>query len=286
MMSNQKIYEMVTNIICERLEQGIIPWHRPWKGGVPEQNYATGYVYKGINPIICSSRGFSSPYWLTMNQANKLGGNVRGSYTPIVFNKVIKVKDAEEEDGERDLFLMRFYKVWNIEQCEGIDFENVDLKEIDFEPLERCEEVVENYGTCPKIRFKEQRAYYNPTKDFVNMPQKNSFTSAETYYSTLFHELVHSTAHPGRLDRNILNKFGDEAYSKEELCAELGAAMLCTICGIAPPVIENSAAYIQSWLKKLNEDKGMIWHCGRWAQKAVDYMLNVAEEKAEEEVAS
>src|SRR5580704_18512488 len=100
----------------------------------------------------------------------------------------------------------------------------------------------------------DARASYCPSTDTVAMPARSAFLAAEEYYSTLFHEITHSTGHPSRLGREGIlnhNPFGSDDYSKEELVAEMGAAMLCGVAGIESHTIDNSAAYLQSWISRL-----------------------------------
>jgi antirestriction protein ArdC len=135
---------------------------------------------------------------------------------------------------------------------------------------------------APSIERKEARAYYQVSGDVVNMPKENLFQSDEEYYSTLFHELIHSTGHESRLNRDEISKTnlcGSHDYSKEELVAEMGAAFLCGRCGIEPSVIENQAAYIQGWLKKLKSHKKWLIYAAAKAQKATDFILGVEHEK-------
>jgi antirestriction protein ArdC len=135
---------------------------------------------------------------------------------------------------------------------------------------------------APMIEHNEPRAYYQPPEDRVNMPKSNLFQSNEEYYSTLFHELAHSTGHKSRLDRDEISKvnlFGSHDYSKEELVAEMGSAFLCGHCSIEPSVIENQAAYIQNWLRKLHSNKKWLVYAAAKAQKAADFILGVDHEK-------
>ena len=128
----------------------------------------------------------------------------------------------------------------------------------------------------PLIEHEEQRAFYRPSDDKINMPETDSFFSDEEYYSTLFHELTHSTGHESRLNRMDSMKiaaFGSNSYSKEELCAEMGSAMLCGTCGIENETIENQSAYIKGWLSELRSDKKFLIQAAAQAQKAADFIL-------------
>lgn len=134
-------------------------------------------------------------------------------------------------------------------------------------------------------REQSDHAWYRPSTDTVGMPARGLFNSSEQYYNTLFHELTHSTGHPSRIGREgieKLNTFGSERYSREELVAEMGAAMLCGLTGLAPHTLENSAAYLQSWLRALKADSRMVVAAASAAQKAADFILGKAQgEQAE-----
>ena len=174
---------------------------------------------------------------------------------------------------------MRYYRVFNLEQCEGIDEKRIPktVTSQEFHALTECEQTVNAMQNKPEIKFQEPRAYYNPAEDYVNMPKPNTFEKPEFYYSVLFHELGHSTGHEKRLARKKFNEwapFGSEKYSKEELVAEMTAAFLCGYHKIDMQTLDNSAAYIQSWLRNLENDPKMVILAAAQAQKAADYILN------------
>ena len=172
-------------------------------------------------------------------------------------------------------------------QCDGlkIDAPAATPDAPVFTPLESAEMVANRYLECanaPRLRQGGARAFYTITLDYVQMPDRETFRSSEGYYSTLFHELVHSTRHASRLDRrseneaaNVAREFGSEDYSKEELTAELGAAFLCAESEIAnDATLNNSVAYIQSWLHALKNDRQMVVTAAQRAQRAADYILD------------
>ena len=154
-------------------------------------------------------------------------------------------KEKKEDDGQSIPFL-KCYTVFNAQQIEGMeDAIPKQKKDIEFNPIERAEKILREFADSPQVVHRQQRAFYNSTRDFINLPQKETFKSIEEYYSTLFHELGHSTGHETRLNRKTLNKinsFGDHSYSKEELVAELSSAFLCEKSGISSAVIDNQAA--------------------------------------------
>lgn len=280
-MSN-KVYEIITDQIIKMLEKGDIPWQQPWITDQPK-NLISKKDYRGINTFILNSQRYSSPYWLSYKQAQLLGGNVKKGEksTMIVFWKPIKIdtkKKDNEETTEKTIPFLRYYRVFNIEQCENIDESKIPemIVNPDFQPIEACETTIKGMQNKPTIMHREGKAYYMPSQDFVNMPQKETFHKEEYYYSVLFHELGHSTGHKSRLNRKdfCAGFFGSETYSKEELVAEMTAAFLCGHHKIEMQTIENSASYIKSWVKKFKNDSKMIVLAAAQAQKAADYILN------------
>jgi len=203
---------------------------------------------------------------------------------------VEEIQDGEATIEKRSV-LCRYYTVFNAEQCDGLSPQPaqppVDSPQID--PIEACEQVVSGWPAKPAINHGGDVASYNKMLDVVAMPDRTCFDTGEEYYSTLFHELVHSTGHPGRLNRSSLTdfeRFGDEIYSREELVAEMGAAFLSGYCGIENRTINNSAAYLASWLKALKEDSRMVLVAASQAQKAADLILGVAHTDHAQEAAA
>lgn len=277
----RKIYEMINNRITRLLEKGEIPWRKPWVSGEPV-NFITKKPYRGINPFILISSGFSCPYWVSFKQVKGRGGRIKKGEKgfPIVFWKWIEIEEPSSDLGNKRVPFLRYYTVFNLEQTEGIEIPKPQTR--DFHPITKAEKLIHNMPNAPTIEQSEPRAYYRPSDDVVNMPKANLFQSDEEYYSTLFHELTHSTGHKSRLDRDEISKvnlFGSHDYSKEELVAEIGSAFLCGHCGIEPSVIENQAAYIQNWLKKLHSNKKWLVYAAAKAQKAADFILGVEHEK-------
>jgi len=274
-----KVYEIVTNQILSLLAKGEIPWKKPWKGSLP-QNLITRRPYQGINRILLMNTPYSSPYWLTFLQCRDLGGYVKEGEkaTIVVFWKRYEIEQEDEETGEietKTIPVLRYYKVFNIEQCE-LPEDKIPKPERNFEPIAKCEKTVKNMPNPPVIKHGGDRAYYDPLKDLVVVPPQGSFERPEFYYATLFHELVHSTGHEKRLARKKKGDwqpFGTEDYSREELVAELGACFLCAEHNIEQPVVKNSAAYIQNWLKRLKDDKRLIVFAAAQAEKAANYIM-------------
>ena len=310
--SRVTVYERVTQKIMELLEQGVVPWHKPWNAHVgPPRNGASGRLYRGFNVFMLGYAGFDSPWWFTPRQVNDLDGHIRKGerVSWVSFFKPWLPKgepgeapemdpDAAAESRRRPVFIVRAYRVVNVDQCTGPGIERFREKH----PVERpahndndaiagCDRIVADMPSPPAIRHGGNRACYWPGIDQISMPRRETFVSLEAYYGTVFHELTHSTGHPDRLNRKTLvagAPFRSPTYSREELCAEMGAAFLCATAGIEDPTIENSASYLQGWLKYLKSDPKALLVAGAQAQKAADYILGwagVEEVEAAEELA-
>lgn len=279
------VYELITNRIIEELEKGVIPWQKPWSGGTGNaKNLISKKPYQGINQIMTSLQAFESEYWLTFNQCKKLGGSVKkgSKSTMVIFWKFLE-KDNLATGKKDKIPMLRYYRVFNATQTEGIDYPVQDLEPKQNNPIESCQKIINEMPLgMPKVLHEEQRAFYRPSSDHINLPRIETFTGSNEYYSTYFHELVHSTGHTKRLNREGVTgsiNFGSNCYSKEELVAEIGASFLNGEAGILNHVIDNSTAYINSWLNKLRNDKKLIITASGQAQKAVNYLLNVQYEE-------
>jgi len=270
-----KVYEVINNRILELLEQGTVPWRKPWNvtSSMP-RSLSTKKEYRGINVFLLACQQYSQPWWLTFNQIKERGGHVKQGMnaSPIVFWKWI-----EKDDDKQKVPLLRYYNVFNVEQAEGITYPELETVSNTFTPIEKAEQIIATMPNKPLIQHMGGRACYNPRTDTVTLPPQTAFQSPEEYYCTAFHELTHSTMHENRLNRKStiqMHSFGDEAYSREELVAECGASFLCGHAGIENFTLENSAAYIAGWLKALKNDKTLLVHAAAQAQKASDYILN------------
>lgn len=286
----QSVYEIVTAKIIEKLESGVVPWRKPWRTESP-CNLISQREYSGLNRILLASDGYSSKFWLTLNQANKLGGRIKkGEHSSIVTfwkrNTYTKKNQETGDDETRQGFLLRYFRVFNLTQTEGIA-ENLGLGE-SAQPVPNigvCDAIVNGMPNRPAI-IGSDHAWYSPIADQVGIPARENFLGSEEYYSTLFHELIHSTGHRSRLHREQFDspvRFGSESYSKEELVAELGASMLCGVAGISPAVLDNSASYLKSWISKLRGDSRLIVSAASAAQKASDFILGKSQNVAETE---
>ncbi len=282
---------MVTDRVIEQLKKGIIPWHRPWTCIVGAINYVTRKPYSLINQVLLGREG----EWITFKQLKELGGSIKkGAKAGLVvfYGKYTYTKEEteENEDGEEvtvakeyTIPVLRYYKVFHISDCTGIESKmGSEPITVASEPIERAEKIINGYVEREEgLKFKNDeqsnQAFYRPSDDLVVVPMISQYSVTEEYYSTAFHELTHSTMTESRCNRKKENKmaaYGSADYSREELVAELGSAMLCTIAELnCEKAFTNSVAYIQGWLHALaNDNKMIVWAASR-AEKAAQYIL-------------
>ena len=331
-MSTNKtdVYQIVTDRILAQMEQGIIPWHKPWcalrvqwegrkthtetRTQQVAYSRATGKAYSMLNQMLLARPG----EWASYKQITEAGGQVKkGEKSSIcVFWKFIE-KDRHDKNGDpildadgkpvkEQVPYLRYYNVFHVEsQCEGITPKKrrsdpgtvthtvtvVDERgtcatktDAEWAAIEEADEAVQAYVARSGLTLVEEpgsdEAYYSPLMDKVVVPCRAQFKARDEFYSTLFHECVHSTGHHSRLDRFSGagdHSFGGDEYSKEELVAEIGAACLNNLFGIeTASSFKNSAAYIQNWSRKLKEDRKLIVSASSKAEKAVNYILTGA----------
>lgn len=270
------IYQIVTDKIIEQLEKGCIPWKQPWSAAGIPTNLITKKPYRGINIWLLSLEGYSQNYFLTYNQALKIGTRIRkGEKSHLVV--FWKREEKENKSGEVTIATyLRYYKVFNISQCELVPENLLLIEQSSNKEILNCQQVIHQMHKCPLIKHGSSEAYYNPIHDYISIPNLESFKNSESYYSTLFHEMIHSTGHISRLNREGImkrNGFGSDLYSFEELIAELGSSYLNSITGIDYATLQHNASYLQGWLKQLKNDKKLIVSASTQSQKAVDYIL-------------
>jgi antirestriction protein ArdC len=294
------VYEIITEKIVAMLEAGTVPWHKPWStaGGMP-MSLSSHKPYRGINVFLLGiaslAAGYSSPWWGTYDKISESGGQVRKGETSTMvtfwgrYNRWV-TDDATGKREQVPAFVLRYYRVFNSEQADwqpgkGPIVCTAPLTEV--QRLAAGEAVIAGYSNPPAM-LTGGAAYYRPSTDELTMPPLNAFDAAEGYYSTLFHELTHSTGARSRLDRpgfaaGAEHTFGTPGYSKEELVAEMGAAMLCAVAGLDVTVtLPNSAAYVANWLTALANDRKLVVQAAAQAQKAVDHILGTTYAEAGE----
>jgi antirestriction protein ArdC len=279
---SRDLYQAVTDRIVQALEAGTKPWRKTWAGG-GLQLRSTGAEYRGINQLLltltAAEAGYSSPYWVTFKQALELGGAVRKGErsTEIVFYKKLTVEDRDAPEGEdrsKQIPLLRSYRVFNADQCDGLPARFTPAPPAIAAGNERdaiAEAALRSSGAV--IREGGAQAFYSPSSDHVQMPPFEVFETTGGFLATLAHELTHWTGHRSRLDRIKGSSFGSPNYAREELVAEIGAAFICARLAIAGEHIDNHAAYLASWLKVLREDKRAIFKAAALAQSAADLVL-------------
>ena len=282
---DSSVYEQITERIIGLLEKGAIPWHKTWdiQVGLP-RNLISKKPYRGINVFLLHAMGYESAFWLTFRQALELGGNVRKAEKscPVVFWKQFAVEN-KETGKEETIPLLRFYHVFNIDQCEGLR----DLPAISRIPVPcpaKPEAIIEGMPQRPVIKHGMASPFYSPGGDFVGLPSRDHFQSASEYFATANHELIHACGHVSRLNRPTITQapdFGSSPYCKEELIAEMGASFLCGHAGITESTIENSAAYIQGWLELFRNDTTLLVQAAAQAQRAADFILGVKREEGD-----
>lgn len=274
-MSMFDLYQEITDRIIAQLDQGEIPWLKPWVAAGAAVKHTTGEPYSLLNQMLLGKAG----EWLTFKQVNQEGGTIRKGEKSriVVFWKWVVNKD-EETGEEKKIPFLRYYNVFHIDQCEGIKPKHTEPLPALVEPHEKAESVVKGYldRSGVQLRYEEgNSAYYQPSTDRAVLPLVEQFKDVAEYYSTVFHELTHSTGHEKRLNRIAkMALFGSEEYSKEELVAEIGAASLNSHCGLeTAESFRNSTAYIQNWIKALKNDKRLIVSASGKAEKAVKLIL-------------
>ena len=272
------VYERITQVIIEQIEQGVGDFKMPWNRSDQKlpRNILTDNEYQGINTISlwcqATSRHFTSSKWGTYKQLSEAGHQVKKGEKSsiIVFYKELKQKNDDGDDETRRV--LRHYSVFNL--CQTEDYKPEDVPDRPIDRLEHAEMAVRATGAV--IEVGGDRAAYNWATDKIHMPDEGRFNGTdrtEDWYSVLLHELTHWSGHKSRLDREFGKRFGDNAYAVEELVAELGAAYLCARLNITPTVRSDHSAYIQSWLSVLKADKKAIFTASARAQEACNYLL-------------
>jgi antirestriction protein ArdC len=282
MAKQNKVLDAVVNQIIERIEKtGVLPWQRPWRSANQPMNMEYKNAYSGLNRWSCILAGYTSPFWLTFSQISKLGGKIKkGNQHTKIMKVALIEKKRKNAKGEEEVYArwtqpVKYYKMWNLEQTEGIEAPETQAGEV-FEPIKACESLVKGFMDSPAVIFGGSKAEYSVKKDEIKIPKKEAFINSEEFYNTLFHEYAHSTGHSSRLNRRTVVEnasFGTETYGKEELVAELTASMLCGHCNVVNKVIDNSSAYISGWLNKMRAEPRMLMASAGMAEKAFKHIV-------------
>lgn len=269
-MNKSEIFDKITTQLKAKLEKGTLPWRRSWKLGIPV-NFITRRPYNGINFLSLSLNDYPSPYYLTFLQCKGKEGSIakgaKGSL--VIYWKIRELIDNAKDEARDKIRLVPFTchsYVFNLSETslyKGSDFVN---------EITTCEDIMEGMTLKPVVRHNISKCYYAPEEDYISLPKIEDFDSPEEYYSSFFHELIHWTGHPGRLNR-FQNIDESDSYSFEELVAEIGSAYLCGLACVSPKILDNQAGYINSWLHKLNDDKNFFIKASMKSQEAVNYIL-------------
>ena len=292
------LYQDITDKIIEALEKGVGPWIKPWNDSGAQfglhRNGVSDHVYRGINVLLLNlvafEKGYTDPRWVTFNDTRKLGGYIKKGekHTKIVFWKFLDLKDkttgenihTDAKEPKKVIPLLRFYRVFNVEQCLNLNLKDLPKPDITTAPGE-INEHAENILSMPTIRNGGTKAAYYPSHDFIQMPPKEAFEGLDHYYTTGFHETVHWTGHESRLNRVFGKRFGDSSYAFEELVAEIGSAFLGGYSGLKFSEMRHPE-YIESWISKLKDDNKAIFTACRMAQAASDFVLEKVQVKTPE----
>lgn len=288
-MSKFDINQMVCDRIIAQLAEGVIPWEKPWVGSNGAWSRSTGRNYSLLNQLMLPSGEYA-----TIKQINEAGGKVNkgAKAKQVVFWKMLyktEVNDAGEE-VERTIPMLRYFNVFNIETDTNLErkYHRDEVEVSGVEPIEGLERIKNDYIERSRVMFDEEygdRAFYAPMIHRVVVPEKSQFENVAEYYSTVFHELGHSTGHHsllGRIDSACVSAFGSEDYSREELVAELTACAVLANTGVeTSSSFRNNSAYIQSWINALKDDvKAIVWASSR-AEKAFNLIMGIEDEGAE-----
>lgn len=273
------VYDTVTNRIVEELERGTVPWVKPWKTTLP-YNAVSEKAYSGVNILLLWSLPHAQPAWLTFKQARGFGGYVKKGEkaTPIVYASTYKRKavDASGEEAEEEIPFLKWYFVFNIEQCEGLPerLYRRPVLTID-ETYEEVDRFIAHIGA--NVKYGSTVACFVPSLDLIRLPNAEDFEGPEHYFATSLHEHGHWSGHSSRLNRDLSGRFGEGAYAAEELIAEMTAAFLCAHLGV--PGRLQHADYIGSWLRVLKKDKKAIFTAARKATEAAEYLRSFPREE-------
>lgn len=272
------VREIITQQFIDALAKDKIPWRRPWSCGIPQS--VEGRPYSGVNRFLLSFLPYKDPRYVTMKHANQLGGKVKkGEHGHlVVYYGPGSKKNVTNPDGSTEVKqnrILLYYRVFNVEQTEGMKLKPIEVHTVD--TIQAAEDIDACFIDKPEIRWGGDRAAYSPVLDMIYMPDRDTFVNANEFYCTKWHEFGHSTKHENRLNRKNdkdHDDVGREAYSREELVAEMTAAFLLAEAGMdSPEVMENAAGYIQSWTRALSNDPGMVTWAAAKAAQAADYIL-------------
>ncbi|WP_425449737.1 ArdC family protein [Dethiothermospora halolimnae] len=287
-MSKKSVYQIIQERYIKKIKDAIkddkvLPWEKPWVGGFP-RSHITGKFYRGINTVLLEKGG----EYITYKQIKKLRQKDKSiklkkgcKQYQIIFWSPFTKKVKNEETGETEektQFFLRYYKVYHLDDVKNLEPKWDKFKGYEHQANKLSEDLIDNYVKNENIDFQEikgsSRAFYSPPSDTINVPDRSQFENIQEFYSTCFHEIIHSTGNKSRLNRDLSGNFGSSSYSKEELVAEFGASFVRGLLGIeSTKTEENSVAYLNGWLKAIREDLTLLTSACSKAQKACDFVL-------------
>lgn len=280
--------EIIAARFIEAIAKGVAPWVKPWRtqGGCAPRNGVTRREYSGFNFFALLMMGYDSPNWFTFKKAAEIGAMVRKGEkgTPIAFWTFLD--DKKDPTGKKKIPLLRYYTVFNERQIDNLPEKYsyrpliVEGNEIGGDAIKPADECLAKWGETVPVTFGGDRACYSPAKDTIQMPPQKNFNTFDNYYHTFFHECAHSTGHKTRLNRELGGGFGSKLYAQEELVAELTAALAGQHFGY--DVQGQDAAYLQSWIKSLDNDASEIMRAASKAQKAFNLLIGKEKENYED----
>lgn len=290
----REMYAEVAETLIAMMREGVAPWSKPWVCSSTldpnsPHNGSTGRHYRGFNRLylgmVMHANGWTDPRFVTFNQCRNMGGKVvKGSKgTPVIFNSPMEKKDKATGEVVDRYWVLKRFVVFNAAQVEGIEWEPL-LDPVDpdlFDAHDDAQHLADSWFEAEGISLSHggDRACYSPLFDSIQMPHGADFTTPEHYYQTLFHEMIHSSGHSSRMDRLDLDTFGSENYAKEELVAEIGAAMLYATAGLDRDLMEHSAAYLKAWADRLEDDPGILVTAANAAERAANYVMERVPER-------
>ena len=274
-------YQELTDTIIAALEAGTKPWRQPWKegaggGSATPVNATTGHRYRGVNRLVLGMAPLAlasgDPRWCSYRQAAARSWQVRkgARATPIYFYKPIEIADKTSDGEIRRIPILRIFSVFHASQIDGVPDLTAPAAKAIAERIEDAEIILRESGV--PVRIGGDKAFYNPTADFIALPPDEAFESAAMRASVALHELGHATGHPSRLDRDLSGKFGSSAYAREEVRVEFASLLVGSEIGL-PTDIPNHASYLQAWLEVLKQDKREFFHAAADVQRIADYIL-------------
>lgn len=290
------VYTIITNKLIEAMEKGEAPWRKPWLSGSPI-NYFSRKPYSGVNLLLlpdggeyCTAKQVADYNLSCMlaKQPEKMALiKPDAPFYLIVFWKPRKEKERDPKTGKEKAKppVLRFYKVHHQRDVENLPSL---IQKFEHNIIKEAQAIVDGYSEVPIFDTDLNSAFYSPSMDFINVPPAEQFPLIEEYFNTTFHEQIHSTGHPSRLNRfekgTDSSIFGSKSYSFEELVAQIGAFILCAQCGIENVIADNSAAYLRGWIKRLENDKRFIFKAAAKAQTAANYVMGKKSEFVSEQV--